>query len=179
MIRREAKRRGEETQSEIDPADQQQTEGSMSLFHPTAGPTLHTMNPSAAANTNNNSNLRNTPSTNISHAAHSSSSSDQFTGSLLRTRQLLSAALDSSNNSLAKLNDSSNTLSHTNKELLTYKSNLNTGAKLISKQIQRERTDRILIMMAALFFLCCCLYILNKRLRLSSLINWWINSLLK
>lgn len=111
------------------------------------------------------------------HAHRSAADLKQsFSHSLQATRSHLLSSLDRSQSSLTRLKSSTEELAGTGNELNKYSSTLKVGEKVISRQIQRERTEKRLILIATIFFFLVVLYIVNKRLRILSgmemIIKW-------
>lgn len=104
-------------------------------------------------------------------AASSAAQSSAFTRSLHRTRSLLSDEISRSSSALSTLSSSTRVLGDTGSELVRYDGTLRVGSKLITKQLQRERTDKILILVGLCFFTLVVLYIINKRL--TPFLFWW------
>ncbi len=101
-----------------------------------------------------------------------------FSDSLASTRSHLLGSLDRSQFALQRLVDSSQEIGGANAELKKFSSNLKIGEKVISRQLQREKTEKRLILCGVIFFFLVVAYIINKRLRILAsveLIANWIN----
>ena len=95
----------------------------------------------------------------------------EFTASLHATQELLSSSLALSSASLSSLTSSTSTLRDVQRQSSAYKGVVKGGSHVITKQMQRARTDRLLILVGLLFFALVCLYIANKRLRIGRLLS--------
>jgi hypothetical protein len=105
----------------------------------------------------------------------------QFSASLSHTQELMAASLSLSSASLQSLESSTGSLRSASRQSAAYSAVLRGGSKVITKQQQRQRTDRLLLCVALLFFATVCLYIINKRMRISRLLSsiWHIASSLQ
>ena len=112
------------------------------------------------------------PSTSSASSTSVSDQQRQFTSSLSSTHTLLSDSLSMSAASLASLASSTQTLQRTQHQSSVYTHTLKGGHNIISKQLQRKKTDRYLIMLGLCFFCLVCVYIINKRLRISKIIGF-------
>jgi Sec20 len=94
----------------------------------------------------------------------------QFSASLSHTQELLSSSLSLSSASLSSLENSTASLRSTQRQSAAYKDVVKGGSQVITKQMQRAKTDRLLLCCGLLFFLTVCLYITNKRLRIGRIL---------
>lgn len=94
-----------------------------------------------------------------------------FTRSLQRTRSLLNDEIARSTSALSTLTSSTRVLGDTSGEYDSYGKTVKIGSKIITKQLQRERTDKLLILVGLCFFTLVVCYILNRRL--SPFLLWW------
>ena len=94
-----------------------------------------------------------------------------FSASLLRTRSMLSDEINRSSSALSTLQASTRVLGSTSSEYTTYGGTVAVGRKMITKQLQRERTDRLLLMVGLLFFSLVVIYIVHRRL--APFLFWW------
>jgi hypothetical protein len=99
------------------------------------------------------------------------SKSHAFTASLQRTKAMLHSEIAQSSSALQTLTSSTRVLGSTNTELHTYGATVGVGRKIITKQLQRERTDKMLILLGLCFFALVVIYIVNRRL--SPFLFWW------
>ena len=118
-----------------------------------------------------------TPSHGPSHPSHASSSfpdqrASEFSASLQSTQQLLSSSLQMSTASLTSLSSSTSTLRDVQRQSAVYRGVVKGGSAVITKQMQRQRTDRLLILAGLAFFTLICLYIANKRLRIGRTLSF-------
>ena len=101
----------------------------------------------------------------------------QFTASLHHTHSLLQSSLSMSAASLASLSSSTDSLRSTQRHSAVYSEAVKSGGKIITKQQQRQRTDRLLVWCGLAFFLLVCAYITNRRLRISRIIAFLTRTL--
>jgi len=94
-----------------------------------------------------------------------------FTASLLRTKALLRNEIAQSSSALNTLTSSTRVLGSTQSELHTYGATVGVGRKIITKQLRRERTDKMLILLGLAFFALVVAYIVNRRL--APFLFWW------
>lgn len=77
---------------------------------------------------------------------------------------MLSDEISRSSSALDTLQQSTRVLGSTNAEYGTYGATVSVGRKVITKQLQRERTDKLLILVGLCFFTLVVVYIVNRRL---------------
>lgn len=94
-----------------------------------------------------------------------------FSASLLRTRAMLSNEISRSSSALSTLQASTRVLGSTSSEYTTYGGTVAVGRKMITKQLQRERTDRLLLWVGLAFFSLVVIYIVHRRL--APFLFWW------
>ena len=124
---------------------------------------------------------RSSSSSSPSSSLSSDSSADrqrQFTASLHHTHTMLQSSLSLSAASLSSLSSSTDSLRSTQRHSAVHAEAVKGGSKLITKQMQRQRTDRLLVWCGMAFFLLVCLYITNRRLRISRIIAFIARTLM-
>lgn len=84
---------------------------------------------------------------------------------------MLSDEISRSSSALSTLQASTRVLGSTSSEYTTYGGTVAVGRKMITKQLQRERTDRLLLMVGLLFFSLVVIYIVHRRL--APFLFWW------
>ena len=102
----------------------------------------------------------------------------QFTAGLQHTHTLLHSSLALSAASLDSLTASTDSLRSTQRHSATHAEAVKGGSKIITKQMQRQRTDRLLVWCGLAFFLLVCVYITNRRLRISRIIAFVTRTLI-
>ena len=102
----------------------------------------------------------------------------QFTASLQHTAGLLQSSLSLSASSLSSLSSSTDSLRSTQRQSAVHSESVKGGSKLITKQMLRQRTDRLLVWCGLAFFLLVCAYITNRRLRISRIVAFVTRTLL-
>jgi len=90
--------------------------------------------------------------------------SQSFTDAGRRTLQLLNENIDRSEQALQLLAKTSKTLKDTHSEHRTYQGILHSSKAVLTRLINRQTTDKILVWCAFLFFCLVVLYIVRKRL---------------
>ena len=119
-----------------------------------------------------------TPSQSLPASAAAAERQLQFSASLQHMHSLLHSSLHLSAASLDSLSASTDSLRSTQRHSSVHAEAVKGGAKIITKQQQRQRTDRLLVWCGLAFFLLVCAYITNRRLRISRIIAFVTRTLL-
>ncbi|XP_034037194.1 vesicle transport protein SEC20-like [Thalassophryne amazonica] len=97
-----------------------------------------------------------------------SQTASSITENLMSISRMMAQQVQQSEETMTTLATSSKTIQETSDEFKAMTGTIQLGRKLITKYNRRELTDKLLIFLALALFLATVLYILKKRLFLSS-----------